>query len=54
LPEAYTAEGLRIVAGVTYIGDNGKARRELGYEPRPLRTGLQETLQHELALLAAK
>ena len=27
LPEAYTREGLRGMAGVTYIGDNGKARR---------------------------
>lgn len=51
MPETYTAEGLRIVAGVTYLGDNGKARRELGYDPRPLREGLAETLQHEMRLL---
>jgi nucleoside-diphosphate-sugar epimerase len=51
LPETYTAEGLREVAGVTYLGDNGKARRELGYEPRGLREGLEETLRHEMGLL---
>lgn len=51
LPEAYTKEGLRGIAGVTYIGDNGKARRELGYNPRPLKEGLAETLQYEMKLL---
>jgi len=30
LPETYTSEGLREVAGPTYLGDNGKAKRELG------------------------
>lgn len=28
VPEAYSAEGLRILAGVAYIGDNLKAKRE--------------------------
>lgn len=51
LPETYTSEGLRVVAGVTYWGDNGKARRELGYNPRPLREGWGETLLHEMKLL---
>ncbi len=51
LPESYTGEGLRIIAGVTYIGSNAKARRELGYAPRPLKEGLSETLQHEMKLL---
>lgn len=54
LPETYTAEGLRVVAGVTYLGDNAKARRELGFQPRPLREGLRETLMHELSLLRSK
>ncbi len=40
----YSAEALRASAGVTYWGDNGKARRELGFEPRPLREGLRSTL----------
>jgi nucleoside-diphosphate-sugar epimerase len=48
LPETYTSEGLRVIAGVTYLGDNSKAKRELGYNPRPLREGLEETLKHEL------
>jgi nucleoside-diphosphate-sugar epimerase len=51
LPPTYTSEGLRVVAGVTYWGDNGKARRELGYNPRPLREGWGETLLHEMKFL---
>ncbi|HET9590886.1 MAG TPA: NAD-dependent epimerase/dehydratase family protein, partial [Anaerolineales bacterium] len=51
LPETYTSEGLRVVAGVTYLGDNSKARRFLGYNPRPLREGLESTLRHEMSLL---
>ena len=51
LPSGYTAEGLRIVAGVTYIGDNSRAKRELGWSVRPLRDGLSETLRHEMKLL---
>lgn len=51
LPESYTSEGLRIVAGVTYIASNANAKRELGYTPRPLEDGLRETLAHEMRLL---
>lgn len=51
LPETYTSEGLREVAGPTYLGDNSKAKRELGYNPRPLREGWGETLLHEMKLL---
>jgi nucleoside-diphosphate-sugar epimerase len=51
LPESYTSEGLRIIAGVTYLGDNSKARRELGYNPRPFNTGWEETIRHEMKLL---
>jgi len=54
LPETYTYEGLRVVAGVTYIGDNAKARRELGWNPRPLEAGLAETLEHEMKLLGMR
>jgi dihydroflavonol-4-reductase len=53
-PEAYTSEGLRVIAGVTYIGNNAKAKRELGYNPRPLKEGLTETLHHEMELLGMK
>ena len=51
VPEEYSAEYLRINAGVTYLGDNAKARRELGYHPRTLAEGLAETLHHEMRLL---
>ncbi len=51
LPESYTGEGLRVIAGVTYIGNNSKAKRELGYNPRQLKEGLTETLKHEMKLL---
>lgn len=52
LPETYTSEGLREIAGPTYLGDNSKAKRELGYNPRPLREGWGETLRHEMKLLS--
>lgn len=51
VPEAYTSEGLRVTAGVTYIGTNAKARRELGYTPRSLKEGLTATVKHEMKLL---
>lgn len=54
VPESFSSEGLRVIAGVTYLGDNGKARRELGYAPRPLAEGLEETLHHEMALLGVR
>ena len=51
LPEIYTSEGLRVVGGVTYWGDNSKAKRFLGFNPRPLPEGLEATLRHEMSLL---
>jgi nucleoside-diphosphate-sugar epimerase len=39
-----------VAAGVSYLGDNAKARRELGYEPRSLEAGLRITLEHEMRL----
>ena len=54
VPDAFTAEGLRVAAGTTYIGDNTRARRELGWEPRSLEEGLRETLAHELRLLGSQ
>jgi nucleoside-diphosphate-sugar epimerase len=54
LPALYTAEGLRVIAGTTYIGDDAKARRELGYSPRPLEIGLREAVEHEMRLLGMK
>ena len=54
VPDEYSAEFLRISAGVTYIGSNAKARRDLGYNPRSLEVGLTETLQREMELLGMK
>jgi len=54
LPELYSSETLRITAGVTYLGNNSKAKRDLGYQPRSLEEGLQETLPYELNLLKEK
>jgi len=54
LPPTYTSEGLRVVAGVTYMGDSSKAKRELGYNPRPFREGWGKTLRHEMDLLDIK
>lgn len=51
LPQSLTAESLRVVAGVTYLGTNEKARKELGFQVRPLEEGLRETLEHEMGRL---
>ncbi len=44
LPPQYQPEVIRASAGVTYLGDNTKARRELGFAPRSLQQGLPELL----------
>jgi nucleoside-diphosphate-sugar epimerase len=54
LTGAYTSEGLRVAAGVAYIGDNAKARRELGYNPRPLTVGMAELVEYEMKRLGLK
>ncbi|GCE30939.1 NAD-dependent dehydratase [Dictyobacter alpinus] len=54
VPDDYSSEYLRVNGGTTYIGTNAKARRELGYEPRSLKEGLTQTLQHEMQLLGMK
>lgn len=51
LPEMYTSETMRVLSGVTYWGDNSKAKRFLSYNPRPLTEGLESTLRHEMSLL---
>ena len=50
----YGAEYLRIAAGATYLGSNARARRELGFQPRPIEDGLRETLLYELAAQRAR
>jgi nucleoside-diphosphate-sugar epimerase len=51
LPSTFTGEALRVSAGVTYIGDNAKAKAKLGYEPRPLAQGLPPTLAYDMQRL---
>jgi len=53
LPRDLHAESLRVIAGVTYGGSDAKARRELGFAPRPLAEGLRTTLLHEMESLGA-
>jgi nucleoside-diphosphate-sugar epimerase len=43
LPDDYSSETIRATAGVTYYGDNLRAREELGYAPRSLERGLRDT-----------
>lgn len=54
LPDSYSSEGLRVIAGVTYLGDNSKAKRELGFNPRPVSEGWVKTVKHEMNLLGMK
>lgn len=54
LPETYSAETLRVAAGVTYLASSDKAKRELGFTVRPLEEGLRETLEHEMRLLGMR
>jgi nucleoside-diphosphate-sugar epimerase len=54
LPAPYSAESIRSSAGVSYLGSNEKARRELGYAPRTLEQGLPETLEYEMYQLGMR
>ena len=47
LPDMYSPEAMRVQAGVTYLGDNSRAKKDLGYDPRPLEEGLRQTLEYE-------
>ena len=51
MPDSYTSEGLREISGTTYTADNSKAKRELGFNPRPVSEGWVETVRHEMKLL---
>jgi dihydroflavonol-4-reductase len=51
LPAEYTSEALRTTAGVTYLGTAEKARRDLGFDPRPLDVGWPPVVVHEQAAL---
>ncbi|HEX9978161.1 MAG TPA: NAD-dependent epimerase/dehydratase family protein [Acidimicrobiia bacterium] len=39
------ADRLRVATGVTYLGDDAKARAELGFNPRPLSEGLPDAIE---------
>ena len=54
LPEPYSVESIRSSAGVSYLGSNEKAWRELGYAPRTLEQGLPETLEYEIQQLGMR
>lgn len=43
------AEGLRALAGVTYLASSAKAQRELGFTARPLADGLSLVLPSLIA-----
>jgi nucleoside-diphosphate-sugar epimerase len=47
-PWRRTADRLRIAAGVTYLGDDSKAREELGFEPRSLAVGIPDAARATL------
>lgn len=42
------ADRLRIAGGVTYLGDDAKARQELGFDPRPLAEGMPDAARATL------
>jgi nucleoside-diphosphate-sugar epimerase len=48
LPAFFRAETMRSAAGVTYLGTSNRARRELGFNPRPIREGLRVTMLWEM------
>jgi nucleoside-diphosphate-sugar epimerase len=48
VPERFASETLRVTAGTTYLGENSKARRELGYAPRSLEEGMRQTIEEYL------
>ena len=48
LPSFYRPETLRVSAGVTYLGSNKKARKELGYSPRTLQEGFRDFLPERM------
>lgn len=51
LPPLYSSETLRDIAGVTYLGNSAKAKRELSFSVRPLEDGLRETLLSDMQTL---
>ncbi|MGH7607647.1 MAG: arsenic resistance N-acetyltransferase ArsN2, partial [Gemmatimonadales bacterium] len=52
LPDTYSAETLRVAAGVTYLGSSEKAQRELGFTARPLADGFHDLFTVRRATIA--
>jgi len=44
LPNFYHPESLRVIAGVSYLGSNRKAKSQLGYDPMGLEEGFRKYL----------
>jgi nucleoside-diphosphate-sugar epimerase len=53
LPEFYSGE-MAAIAGTTYIARADKAKRELGWETRPLQSGMLETFEWSAATEAER
>ena len=51
VPPTYHPETLRVAAGTTYFSDDSRARRDIGWSPRPLEDGLAITLAAEIRAL---
>jgi nucleoside-diphosphate-sugar epimerase len=51
LPPSLSAETLAVLAGATYVASADKARRELGFAPRPLSEGLRHLVEYEMRQL---
>jgi nucleoside-diphosphate-sugar epimerase len=51
LPPMLTDEVVLGIAGTTYIASDAKARRELGFAPRPVRQGLPDAVAWEMQRL---
>ena len=47
VPDTYSSEALRVMAGTTYLGTSAKAEAELGFAARRLEDGWPETLRYE-------
>ena len=54
LPNFYHPESLRVIAGVSYLGSNEKAKRELCYDPMGLEEGFRKYLPMRMKELGIK
>jgi nucleoside-diphosphate-sugar epimerase len=54
LPDYYSPDALRSLAGATYWGDSSKVKRELGFTQHPFRENWEATIRHEMKALGIK